>query len=841
MNLLTDIRYVVRSLSRVPLFAAVAVVSLSLGVGANTVIFTLFKSVLLDRLAVPHPEDLKLLSAEFSSFQDIPVQSMWGGWDASDGGKPRTPYLSYPLYQQLRDKNRTHPVIGDLFAFKSVGNPIDANADGATFPVTLELVSGNFYEQLGIAPQVGRTITASDDAPGAPPVGIISVDLWERMFGRAPDILGKVIKIGKTPITIIGVNPARFTGAASVQVSPDLFVPLSTQPKIITKADGINASSLLDDGETWWISVMGRKIPQISDRTAYTTLALWLDQSARATMNLGENNAPALVLGSGSQGVNYMNGVYYRPVYVIFLLSGTVYLLTCLNIINLLRTRCVSRRQEFAVRFALGAATGRVVRLILLEGLLLSVVAGCVGLGLGYGLRDVIPRMLSSLWEVAPLTTRFDFKTLAFVVITVLASGLVLGLLPVLDAITFKVDDELKHVRGFIRGRRKGISTTIMMTAQIALSTVLLIGAGLFGRTLLNLSRTSLGFDPHQLVLFEIAIPDARYPAPANIAIYARLEERLAEISGVRFVAASSEPVLGNQMTNVDFSPVDIVADAPRSPISWVNSVGKDFFRTYGIPILAGRGFAASDIKGPRVAVINRANALLFFKNASPIGRRFRSDSEEYVIVGVCADAKYSSVRRAIPPTFYRFYQQSRDEPKMTFALKSSRSLRSIQNELKAAVGSVDASLAVRNLRTEVQQIDQTLTMERLLALITASFGMLSIILAGIGVYAVVALDASLRRSEFGIRMALGASPARIFAMLVRESGLVGACGVVIGIAASYAVTRLVGAMLYGVAPNDTLSRIISGGLLIAISVSAGCIAAYSASSVDAAQAMRHE
>jgi predicted permease len=623
-RLTSDLRYAWRMLRRSGGFTAVAIGSLALGIGANTIVLTLAKSVLFDRLAVPDPGELRLISAEIQSFENNPIRSMWGGWDVSSGGKPITPYISYPVYLQMRDRNRAHPVIGDLFGFKSLGQPLSALVDGRPDEVTGELVSGNFYQQLGVRPALGRAIAPSDDAPDATPVAVISDSLWLRWFGRSQQAIGKVIQLNFRPVTIVGVNEPRFTGAATVQKSPEIFIPFSLQPSIVPWAYGSTESrSLLNDNDTWWMSAMGRVLPGVSSGAANAALNLSLAQAAHSTLKLeGREQAPRLVLEPGGRGISYINRMYDEPVSVLVLLSGVVLALTCVNLLNFLRTRFMARRMEFSIRLALGSSRGRVFRQVVFESLLLATAGGAIGLMLGYCGRDALPGMLSSLWKVAPLTTRFDWRIFGLIAAVSIGTGLALGIAPGFMAIRSDIDAELKQSSGFLAGRRQGTTGKAALAFQIALSTLLVADAGLFGRTLANLTRAGLGFNPDHLLLFEIDAPDARYPAPANVALHERMETRFAEMPGVWSVSVSTEPVLGNVMSSVQFQPIGKETENGARSISWINTVGEGFFRTYQIPILYGRGFEASDrSRLPLVAVINQTNAKMFFHGASPIGR----------------------------------------------------------------------------------------------------------------------------------------------------------------------------------------------------------------------------
>jgi predicted permease len=385
-DLLADISYGLRMLRKSPGFTSIAVVSLALGIGANTIIFTLAKEVLLDTLAVPHPEQLRLFAVEVG--KNSPIHSMWGDFDRGPNGGTLTTSFSYPVYQILRRQNHS---LEDLFAFKYLGgyNRFTATIDGHAQAVEGELVSGNYYQQLGVETALGRPIQASDDAvPGSGAVAVISDGLWSRAFGRSPSVIGKRIDLNRTPFTIIGVNPPGFTGAASVQASPDIFVPLSMQPVVLPKGK----ESLLGDKELWWVQVMGRAKPGVFDAAALAALSVTLDQAVRATLTVTKDSGfLRLTLPSGSRGMNHSAREFGKQIYVLLALVGLVLLLACANIANLLLARSAARLREVSVRMALGAGRNRILRQVFTESLLLSGLGGGAGFLLGYLARNLIP------------------------------------------------------------------------------------------------------------------------------------------------------------------------------------------------------------------------------------------------------------------------------------------------------------------------------------------------------------------------------------------------------------------------------------------------------------------
>ena len=394
-----DLSYAMRMLRRSPGFVLVAVGSLALGIGANTVIFSLAKGVLLDRLAVDKPVELRLLA--ILTGKQSPIHHNWGNFYPSEGQMHSTSF-SYPVCQLLRQQNRANPVLGDLFAFKDLGgssNRMTATIDGQPSTLSAQLVSGNLYQELGVRAALGRTILPTDDAPGNGAVVVISDALWTRQFNRSPTVIGKAIQLNFIPMTIVGVNPAGFTGASSVQESPDLFLPFSMQPVLIPSKEG----SILSNKDLWWMQVMGRALPGVSDAKAQAAISVWLDQDVRATMKVKQDDPmPALRVEDGSKGLATANRMYSQAIYVLAALAGFVLLLACANLANLLLARSSARQRELAVRIAMGATRTRVLRQMLTESLLLSSLGGVAGLLLGYLCRNLIPRLLSSVMGANP-------------------------------------------------------------------------------------------------------------------------------------------------------------------------------------------------------------------------------------------------------------------------------------------------------------------------------------------------------------------------------------------------------------------------------------------------------
>ena len=842
-ELCTDLRYALRMLGRSPGFAAIAVGSLALGIGVNTVLFTAAQHMLLDRLVVPDPQQLRLLA--WTEPKEGAVESIWGWYDDLPGGGETSTSFSYPVYQQLRKQNSA---MQSLFAFK----PLDRQTmtvDGHAEAVAAEMVSGNYYSSLGVWPQLGRGIQDSDDGPpGSGPVVVISEAFWTREFARSPHVIGKTILFNMTPMTIIGVNPRGFTGASSAQESPDVFFPLSMQPIAAPMKIGDSTStSLLTNKSLWWVLVMGRVKPGVPDRTAAASFTVLLDAAVRATMVVKNNRqTPRMLAMDGSRGQNLAAEGLAKPIGVLMGLGGLVLLLACANLANLLLARAGARQREMSVRLALGAGRWRILRQMMTESLLLSLLGGVAGLGLAYGVRNAIPRMMSNAWGPPAFSPRFDWRIFGFAAVISIVTGLIFGLAPAWQAARVQVSSSLKEAGQTASRRQRGLAGKTIVALELALSMLLVVGAGLFVQTLLQLGRSQLGFQPDHLLLFQLQPPQTHYPGPANIPLYQLLGQRLAAIPGIRSVALTSVPLLGGDAMVHTFVPEGQQRKTDGNPSVLSNDVGESFFSTYGIPIVAGRAFNSSDTETSRkVAVVNESLARKYFPGLNPIGRTFEAglhNPTRIEIVGVSGDAKYDHLRKDPEPTYYApYWQNGNGIEQPTFALATSLDTRTLAPTLRQVVQSVDGNLPLLNIRTQDEQIAAGMRPERIFAGLTAAFGGLALTLACIGIYSIMAWMVSRRTNEIGIRMALGARSEQVQGMVMREAAWMTLSGVAIGVAGALALGRVVASLLYGLKAWDPMTFAAAALLLILVALGASWIPARRAAGVDPIQALRHE
>jgi len=839
IDLSRDIAYALRMLKKSPGFAVIAIGSLALGIGANTAIFSIAKQALLDRLNVQHAGELRLFA--WRSARKSVVHSSWGDWEKTPNGVTSTSF-SYPVYELMRKQNHE---LSDLFAFKNVGR-MNVTVDGEAEVVQADLVSGNFYEQMEVRPQLGRAILPADDEkPGGSPVATISDGYWTRRFNRSPSVIGKTILVNLVNVTVVGVNPKGFTGAKGTQSSPEIFMPFSMQPLVSPYR---TEASLLTSDKVWWMEIMARARPGVDEVKARAALDVALKSAVRATMTVkSEESMPDLVLADGSRGMNEASRQMAQPLMVLMSLVGLVVLLACANMANLLLARSAARQREMGVRLALGAGRARILRQMLTESVLLSVLGGLVGLVVAYFGRSAVLAMFSGPGDPV-MEGSLDWGVFGFNAALSVVTGILFGVGPALQATRTQVTSTLKDAAQTTTRRRKGFAGRTIVGFQVALSTLLVVVAGVFLRTIINLSRVDPGFDPRNIVLFEVRPPQSQYAGDKEARLFRQITERLAAMPGVEAVSPTSVAPLSHSYDSSDFTPVGekVVPGQEESALN--AAVGDRYFATFRIPMVAGRGFAETDTEtSPKVAVVNQALAKQFFPGKNPIGKSFttsdiKNDKLVYQIVGLSADTRYGSLREDPPPIFYVDYRQAPEiDWGMTFAVKTRTARAAITPSLRRAVQSVDRNLPPTDVRTQEEQIDELLKNEHVFAELTAGFGIVALVLACIGIYGLMAYAVSRRTNEIGIRMALGAQSAQVLRMVLGEAVWMTAVGVAVGLGCALAVGRLIASQLYGLKAWDPATLAGSALLLILVALGASWIPAQRAASVDPSRALRAE
>jgi predicted permease len=799
-GLLPDVRYALRVLRKDRGFTFVAVTSLALAIGANTTIFSVAKTLLYDRLAVPHAAELRLLT--------------WRGTD-----------FPYPMYERLRAQNQ---VLGDLLACHVTGANATVGSDAQR--VIIHEVSGNYYAVLGVRPQLGRPLSPSDDTGASPPVAVISDEFWEREFARSPAVLGRSMRLNDVPLTIVGVNPRNYTGTESTlpAQTPSVIVTLSKATLVTPSSDRRN---WLADPAGGAVNIFGRARPGISDRAAEAALEAQVSAFVRDTLPASAaDEIPRLVLRDGSRGLFRQQQTFATPISALMIFLGVVLLLACANIATLMLARGARRHREMSVRVALGASRGQLARQVLVESLLLAGAGGAIGLSIAL----VVP---------PPVPARFDANVFVFTALITMFTGVVFGVGPALAESRADLNEGMKRARG---------AGKILVGFQIALSTLLVIAAGLFIRSLAGLNAVNPGFRTDHLLLAQVVLPQNRYGAGANVAFHQRLERAIADLPGVTSVGPAEVAYLSGDILTTNVWRQGEAIDPNRPQPEAYNAVGVDFFAALGIPIVAGRAFAMSDTNHSlAVGIINQSLAKKRFPNQDPIGQNVlvyeRAGYGDILtngpieIVGVCADTLYADLHGVAPPQLFLPYAQQPQIRRLTYQIRTQTSPDAIVPALRRVVHAADPQLPVVNIRTQQEQIEADLHDERLFVTLTSGFGMLALVLAAVGIYGVMAYSVARRTREIGIRLALGAVPRQLLAMVLREASWLSAMAVAIGVGTALLLSRLLKSMLFGIAPDDPATLGGAALLLMMVALAASWIPARRAASVEPMEALRPE
>lgn len=837
-DLRADLRYAVRLLRQSPTFTTVAVLSLALGIGANTAMFSLMEAVLWKSLAVPAPHQLRQVG--WVSGPKQAFNMLWGNESQTATGGFTSTSISYAVFvamQRAAESKGAH-----LSAFKPIGR-LTAVIGGDAELVNCDLISGDFYQSIGVRPLAGRAILPADDRRNADgTVAVISEAFWARRFGRDRSILGQTIHINQVPVTIVGVNPPTFTGFTAGR-QPDVFLPVTAQPALLPASPDDDVA-MIDDPRFWWVLSMARVPEGVDEAQLQRAMNAAMGGQVRPLLEAAPGaSRPHVWLTPGGRGVDDLRDEFSRPLIVLTAFVALVLLIACANLANLLLARAVTRQREVSLRLALGAGSFRIARQMLTEGLLLASLGGAVGLLLGFWLRNGIPYLLGTSWEPVPLEADFSPRVLALSAALTVGTGVLFSLAPMWQAARVRVAAALKGGGRSTGGRSRRVAKRSLVVVQVALSVVLLIGAGLFLRTLWNLRTADLGFQPEHLVLFTVDPPRNGYSGGARTDLFAKIEEGVARLPGVQAVTLTTEALVANSSNSTRATPTGR-ASRGNADRTWVNDVGSDFFRTMEIPILYGRGFGPQDRPGaPLVAVVNQAFVKNFYPGTNPVGQTFSAGGGQsvYQIVGVSADARYHRINAPMPPTFYRAYAQEDDLRSMTFEVRTALEPAALARMTRGVVDAIDRELPIFDLRTQIEQIDATLSQQRMFAVLTSAFGLLAVILASIGIYGVIAASVASRVPEIGVRIALGAGRGQVLTMILREAVTLGVLGIVTGGAAAALLVRYIASFLYNLTPFDPVSAGSAMLLMLAVAVVSGWWPARCASRLDPMQALRHE
>jgi len=828
-----DIRYGLRTLARNPGFAAVAVLTLALGIGANAAIFSLMNALLLRTLPVNNPSQLVLFG-----------EGKWGG--IMDELPNRSWQLfSFPFYRQVQGDSSA---FSDVTAISSMSSaPHGTIGDSAeTEEIYAHLVSGTFFSTLGVNPILGRTFGEDDDRiPGGSPVAVASYAWWKRRFGGAPSIIGEKMSIGSTVYTIIGVTPQEFFGT-SVGESPDVWIPLSMEEVLPPGWKGLNDKMFQS------LYIIARRRPELSIEQAQTNVNVLFKQAALemagsqpAKKQLDGIQHAFIKLTPAASGLSRLRVQFSQPLRALMAAVGLVLLIACANIANLLLARATNRQREIAVRMSMGAGRWRVIRQLLTESFTLAMLGAVLGVALASWASKLLLVMVSGGPETIPVDVGLDSRVLVFVVLVSLATPLLFGMAPAWRAARVELNSSLKQGRN-IAAVNSPLARALVV-GQVALSLVLLVGAGLFLRTLVNLTNVDMGFDKHNVLVFGIEPASVGYKEDARLTrLYQEIERRVSAIPGVRAASFSFFTFNQGAWSEDAWTPEESPEAKGNREVVY-NKVGRGFFSAMGLKLLSGRTFDQQDSENsPKVAVINETMARLFFPNESPLGRRFRMDGpdakpeNDRIVVGVARDAKYMALKERPWPAAYLPYSQ---EPGYlwNFEVRYSGDAGSTAPAVRQVIHDVDPRLPVTGAGTLAEQVDRSVVDQRLTAQLSSFFGLVAVFLACIGIYGLMSYAVVHRTNEIGIRVALGAQQGQVLRLIMRQGLVLAASGVAVGIALALIFTRLLRSLLFGVQPFDPVTFIGVAFLLTLIALAACYLPARRAMRVDPVVALRYE
>jgi putative ABC transport system permease protein len=812
-----DVRYALRSLRAAPAFAFVAILSLALGIGANTAIFSLINAVMLKELPVAHPEEL--------------VSMRRYTMDA----------LTNPLWEGIRDRQ-------DMFSTIAASSETSFNLSGGgeTNRVRGIWVSGDFYKTLGVHTILGREISHGDDYRGCPAVAVLSYGFWRDAYAASPNAIGKTIVFDGHPFTIIGVNEPGFTGV-NVGMRPQVYVPICDEPIVR------GANSALDRRTTWWLRIVGRPKAGLTVEQINARLKTFMPPIIEATIPATGNadgtryyRSATFTVQPAARGFSALRGTYSKALYVLLGITVLVLLVACANVANLLLARAAAREREMAVRVALGAGRGRLARQLITESLILATLGATLGIVFAmWGSRALIAMLSRGRTPVA-LDLSVDPAMLVFTIAVTTATGLLFGLVPAWRA--SRVDPQVAmkaNARGVTDGRTRFHLGKSLVALQVAMSLVLIAAAGLLVGSWRALDTLDPGFRRDGIVLVDADVRRAEVPKAQRDAYWDQLIERIRVVSGVASVSLSDlTPISGSNWNEMVKS--DDYTPATNEETPWVNAVSAGYFTTMGIPLLAGRDFNTGDSpNSPKVALVSESMARHFFKGAAAVGKHFQIMEKDWSapieVIGIVANAKYNSLRDSMPPVIYFSHaQQATGSNFVSIEVRVAGNPLTVTTGIKDAIASMDRRIAL-DITTLDRQLEQSMAVMRTVATLSAFFGGVALLLATVGLYGIMTYTVARRRTEIGVRIALGAERSRVVRMVLGETARIIALGVIVGIALSFVATRLIESFLYGLAPRNPAVFAASAGVLAVSGLIAAALPASRAARLDPVAALRDE
>ena len=821
-NLLRDLTFASRVLIKSPGFLAVALLTLALGVGANTAVFSMINALLLRQLSVPHSEQLAILSIEDSAPQ------------------PNYAFCT-PFFRGLETRR-------DIFANVFAYNPDVMQVQGRSGNENIQgvLVSGQFFTALQTNPLLGRYLTPADDQRGGDPDGlavVISEGFWESWFDRAPDVVGRKLTIANVPFSVVGVMPKEFRGVDPTQ-KPEIFAPLSADPIIDSPRDHLDAGT-----HAWWITVMARLQPEVSLQQANSALLTIsspiLHEASADTAYVASEERGHFHFSaeSGSRGFTYARLLFRKPLLAMFSMCGGILLLACLNLTSLLMARAAARERELATRLALGATRGRLIQQLLMESLLIATSGTALGLVFAPIVSHSVTTILTrgNIATGAALDTSLDIRVFLFAAILAIAATILIGLLPALQATGGDLNEHIKegqHPKNAVA--RHKLLPRVLVASEVALALVLVTGAGLLTTSLIRLYKSGAGFDPTGLVNITFSMDKQQLEGDRLLQLYQQLGEDLSHQPGVKSASFEFIVPLSHRGWNDGFS-----APGGNSHLLWLNSVGPRYFETMRIPLFAGREFRWSDTKasGPKI-ILNQSAAKLLFPDRDALGQRVinKFDKTAYEVVAVVGDAKYRDVRSHAPAAGYvPITQDPQKKPSLTAVLRVEGPQAPLANVGRTLAARLAPTIPPPIFSTMDEIVNNSISTERMMAILALFFAACALLVTAIGLYGTLAYSAARRTNEIGIRMALGAKRSRVVVMIFGQNAVVAIVGSAAGLFAAVLVSQALASFLYETSPHDTWVFVSSFAALAAIACAASLLPALRAARIEPIAAIRYE
>jgi predicted permease len=848
-TLLRDLRVAVRVLLATKSWTLVVLLSLALGIGANTALFTAVNGLLLQTLGVREPE--RLVRFNWTGKNDMVRSSSDYGYSGGTPTRNVRSTFSFAILEQLRAANTT---LAGLAAGAPMGD-VNVIVDGTAQLASSYQASGNFFAVAGVPAAAGRVFGEADDRPAAPPVAVISHAYWRKRFAGQASAIGRVVSINGQMVTIVGVTPPAFAGIQRLGAeAPEITVPLSfdtvfnpPQPT----PDRPAGPPRLSQPTNWWLQLVGRLKPEASveqvranfatvfQHTAKAGMAdyqasLTAEEKALSTNKQRGDSLPELVVRPAGHGYYDLDPQAQRSAGFLAVVVAIVLLIVCANVANLLLSRATGRAREIAVRLSMGATRWRLVRQLLTESLLLAGLGGALGVLVGYWSKALLP-----FGDKAPL----DWRVFGFVAGISMLTGVIFGLVPALRATRVDLSGAMKEGGRSVVGTRSRLGKGLVVV-QVALSLVLIVGAGLFLRTLANLKGVDVGFDSTNLLMFNVDAGVDRYDGERATQLFQQVVDRLAALPGVRSAAVTRTTLLSGSTSTTSMFKQGQTSATAAEPQMYFMEVSPTFFATMGIPVQRGRGFTdRDDLKAPKVVILNESAARRLFPAGDAVGGRIGNSFEksgELEIVGVVRDTKYSSLRDPGPPTMYRPSWQ-RAARRANVVLRTAGDPLALTQAVRAAMQEVAPTLPIKEFTSQTDQIAKRVEQERLFALAYTAFGGLALLLACIGLFGLMSYNVSRRTTEIGVRMALGAQRRTVVGMVLRESMWLVAIGAVLGVAAALWAGRFVETVLFGLSPRDPLTIASAVGVIVVVAALAGYLPARRAARVDPMHALRQQ